>query len=302
MSGKNKKSNGKDTNSSLRKLKDEWKIFMGGFFRPPVIIPLILTGVSLYVANIKGIDRVFSLVLQIVAAFSLAIAGGFCAEAIKNLMGNNLLVKKGYSAVRNLSLARLKTKNISDRAKKDASSEEINNLLSLLGKDIANATEEWNDILPGVNQIEKVYALLSDKESELELVNREKDRLKNGVMRKRQLDTREKEKSEKSLRKKEEEILVLTREINKLRSTVNSSSLIGSGLPGEPLTIKAGSVWGGKPLTLADLSSPSGVSVPLGMQCSRCGNLYTSSVGRIDEGLCNDCSPRSIQGTPTLET
>ncbi|MCJ7496525.1 MAG: hypothetical protein MUO78_00075 [candidate division Zixibacteria bacterium] len=220
-----------ETSSALWKLLKEWRIFLWGFFRPLVIIPLAVTVVSLIIANKKNVDKTLSLVFQIVAALLVAIAGKFFYDVVKNVFESNILVKKGLSAVRNLALARTKTKNISDRVKTNATSEEIKNLLSLLEKDIANATQEWNDILPGVGSIEVVYTLLAEKEGELELAKKEKENLVTQMKDEKELSESEKEKLKKLLEDKENQIEGVLNEIGKLRLKTESSLIPTNDLP-----------------------------------------------------------------------
>jgi flagellar biosynthesis protein FliQ len=220
-----------ETSSALWKFWNEWRIFLWGFFRPLVIIPLVVTVVSLIIANKKDVDKTLSLVLQIVAALLAAIAGKFFYDVIRNVFESNILVKKGLSAVRNLALARTKTKNISDRAKANASAEEIRNLLSLLEKDIANATQEWNDIIPGVDSIEVVYTLLAEKEGELELAKKEKENLVTQMKDEKELSESEKENLRKLLEEKENQIKGVLNEIGKLRLKTESSLIPTNDLP-----------------------------------------------------------------------
>lgn len=265
----------KDTeiSTSLHKLCDEWKVFVWGLFRPLVIIPLIVTVISLYFANMYDMDRRFSLILQIIAALIVAIAGGFFYDVVRNIFKSDILVKKGLSAVRNLSLARLKTKNISDRAKTSASSEEIRNLLSLLEKDIANATQEWNDILPGVSKIEEVYVLLADKESELDITKKEKEQLDKKLTEEKQLNEKEKEDLKIKLDEKERKISELSHQVNKIRNTIR---------------LKADSL-----LQMLDLeeigSSPiAEVVFSNSKTCTKCGRGYVSS--DPNSQFCGYCS------------
>jgi flagellar biosynthesis protein FliQ len=120
------------------KVWKQWKIGIGIFAAPYIIIPLIACVLSLYFATYQITDQSFSVVLNIIAALLLAVASGGIWDTVKNIMGNTLLIKKGNSAVRNLSLARLKVKKISERTKTKASPEEIMNLLGFLEKDVAN--------------------------------------------------------------------------------------------------------------------------------------------------------------------
>ena len=258
--------------STLLKLWDEWKIFALGIFRPLVIIPLGLTILALWFANIPNLDKGVSLILQIVATLLAAIASGFFYDVIRSSTEKTILIKKGLSAVRNLSLARLKTKNISDRTNGNVSMEEIRNLLSWLEKDIANATQEWNDILPGVGKIEEVYSLLAEKESDLDLNEKEKGRLNKQLIEEKQLSEKDKEVLKKKLDEKEKRILELSHEINKLRSTASSSPFITS------VTIRD---------LLGETSGVTSFSQGLEKHCLKCGKRYISSL--LDEGLCDDC-------------
>lgn len=267
--------------STLLKLWDEWKIFALGIFRPLVIIPLGLTILALWFANIPNLDKGVSLILQIVATLLAAIASGFFYDVIRSSTEKTILIKKGLSAVRNLSLARLKTKNISDRTNGNVSMEEIRNLLSWLEKDIANATQEWNDILPGVGRIEEVYALLADKESELELTKEEKELLNTQLIEEKQLGEKEKENLKKHLNEKEKRISELSHEINKLRSTASSSPLIRGGLLGGLTMELQGSSIVSETVLLGLGKIPEKL-------CSKCGKTYRSS-SLLDVGLCENC-------------
>lgn len=259
-----------ETSSALRKLWNEWKIFLWGFFRPLVIMPLAITVVFLIIANKEDVDRTLSLVLQIIAALLTAIAGKFFYDVIRNVFESNILIKKGLSAVRNLALARSKTKNISDRVKTNATSEEIKNLLALLEKDIANATQEWNDILPGVSKIEEVYTLLAEKELESELVKREKEQLNKQLLEEKQLSQQEQENLKKNLVDKNKKISELTNEINKLRVATGSLSVSGSAFP-----VK-NPYW------------EQLYSLLFSKKCAKCGKLFRPKLE--GQQICDECS------------
>ncbi len=201
--------------SYLINLKNEWRILAKILSRPIISIPLAVCIASIYFANTIYIQP-FSLVLNIAAAILAGFASAGIWNAIKNMAGNTILVKKGSSAVRNLSLARRKIKNISERTNMKASTEETTNLLSLLEKDIANSIQEWNDIFPGVIKIEANYSLLAEKEHELNIIEREKEELNKQLSKEKELKAEDKEKLDKLVKK----ILQLSQEINKLKSKV----------------------------------------------------------------------------------
>lgn len=93
-------------------VKNKWKVGLGIFVQPLIVIPLIACGFSLYFATYQVAEKPLSLALNIIAAVLAGVASGGIWDSVKNMIGNNLLIKKGNSAVRNLSLTRLKVKNI----------------------------------------------------------------------------------------------------------------------------------------------------------------------------------------------
>lgn len=252
-------------------VKKQWKIGLGVFLAPFIIIPLIACGLSLYFATYQITEQPFSLVLNIIAALLAAIASGGIWDTVKNMMGNTLLIKKGDSAVRNLSLGRLKVKNISERTKMKASPEEIMNLLGLLEKDVANSLQEWNDILPGVANIEVVYGLLAEKENDLSIAIQEKEELNNRLAQEEQFQAGEKEKLQKDFDKMRKRVLELTQEIGRLETQAVTTS------------------------GYSTLAIPFGVSAlgPLTKivrACSKCGKPYEIMNALSDKGLCSDCN------------
>ncbi len=290
-------------NSLWNSLGNEWKLYISIFLKPLIIISVSLFLLSFYYANVTDItDKRLSLILNAFAALAIAFAGGFLYDAYKSLTGDTILIKKGLSAVRNLSLARYKTKNIVGRTKKGATSEEIENLLALLEKDIANATQEWNDILPGVDKIEEIYTVLAEKENELEIAQKEKEQLKDQQEREKELGESEKEKLRKDIVKKDEEVLRLSQEISKLQLAA-STPVSGVSRPilladfvktYSPCT----SVSGESRLAKA-LRDYEGIETPKATlsnikTCSRCGKSYfehdTSKLWV--EGICQDCDSK----------
>ena len=209
------------------KLANEWLSFIGILCRPLILLPIIVSCISLYIANLSDIDKSLALILNIVAAILSALAGGAFYDSIKSITGDTILIKKGISAVRNLALVRMKAKNIYDRVKSNPPLDEISNLLLLIEKDVANSTQEWNDILPGVNRIEEAYNLLSEKETELNSTLMAKEQLENQRREETNLSDAEKAKLKRELDKKEEKIAELSLEVNQLKSKPILSGMSG---------------------------------------------------------------------------
>lgn len=268
----------KEIKSTNFPIWDEWKSFGSLLLRPLTSITVAISALALYFANATEIDKTASFILQIASSILLAIAGGSFYDTFKNLTGNNLLEKKGNSAVRNLSLSRLKIKNISHRVKEGGSPEEIRNSLSLLEKDIANATQEWNDILPGVDTIEEIYTVLSEKENELEVAEKEKISLNEKIKRGNELGAKDKEILAGKLKEKEKETIRLSQEIDKLRLTTTYPA---SGLG---LRSYIPSLGGG----LGELPRTGLLQLSLNKICARCGKEYVSN-SFLDSNQCDSC-------------
>jgi len=257
------------------KVKNQWKIGLGIFAAPLIIIPLIACGLSLYFATYQFTKPPFSLVLNIIAALLASVASGGIWDSVKNMMGSTLLIKKGDSAVRNLSLARLKVKNISERTKTKASPEEIINLLGLLEKDVANSLQEWNDILPGVANIEVVYGLLDEKENELNTAIQEKEELNNRLAQEKEFRAGEKEKLQNDFDKMKKRVSELTQEVGRLQTQAVTTSGYSGYISTGPIVLSG----------LGHLSR----NLAVGM-CSKCGKTYEIINALSDKGLCSECN------------
>lgn len=276
---------GQDENS----LKNDWRLTRDLMLKPIVILPVILTFVALYSANTVS-DTSYALLLNIAATLASAFAGGFLYDAYKTFTGNTLIIKKGQSAIRNLSLARYKIRNISNRATNDAPSVELSNLLSLLEKDIANATQEWNDIIPGVQQIEEMYKLIEEKENERQKENNEKQEIAKQLELSK-VDAAGKESLKSEISKKNKKIDELSSQIQILQA--NASSPLVSNVsvgPVAELGLRGYSGYSVHSARMAALEqgffSP---AFPNGKICDKCGKTYTPG-NWYAANVCPDCS------------
>ena len=179
--------------NKIQTLPNEWIGLFTVLFRPAVALPLAIALLALYVAATGDVSKEIKLILNIVASLASGIAAGFMVQWWKDISGSTIVVKKGRSAIRNLTLIREKAKNIAERTRLKANSEEIGNLLGLLEKDLGNSIKDWNDILPAVLEVEALYASLDQKESENETVRTELGALKAELEREKTWKTNEKE-------------------------------------------------------------------------------------------------------------
>lgn len=186
----------------------------------------------------------------------------------------------GNSAKPNKVLHRTKIKKISRRVDNDGSKEEVVNLYSMLEIDIANATQEWNDILPRVDKIEEVYVLLDEKEDELKNTIEEKERLDSQLTNQKQLDDSERNNLTKKVAEYEKKISDLNNEISILSIKTSSPNI---GLVDLPKF--QGAVLG--PI------------IEMDNHCKQCGKIYKRSRSNVvslllgDRGLCNDCEQKN---------
>ena len=271
------------------KLFKEWVTLFSIMLKPLVFLPIGLGVISLYLANFEVEDSALSLILNIMATILTAIAGGAFFDELKNMMGNTILIKKGSSAVRNLSTTRIKVKNIYERSKKSALKDEIDNLLLLIEKDIANSIQEWNDILPGVEQKEIAYLLLEEKEKELEDERKDKEFIITRLRDEQTLKSDEKVKLFEELKTSNEKIKLLSSEVDRLKilsnlPTTASGTSGTSGYPG--FTLGIGGTSYRSPGTNFETIIPGSGAQQL---CNKCGTWYP--VGTLFEnGLCVTCN------------
>ena len=251
-----------------------------------IFLPALFAVAAFSWANFIDVDKKVSVILDILSALSSSIAGAFLYDTYKNITGDTLLIKKGASAIRHLSLTRVKTNNISNRAKIGALPDEIINLLGLLEKDIANATQEWNDILPGVNKIEEIYALLAEKENELEFEKNERERLDKQLSQEKQLNDSEKTELKKAVQEKDKKVDELYKEVALLKATT-ARPILTTMSSSSAQALQVGLL---NSSAFVDFSTPQhlGLLSPMLGICKKCKRSYKrKSVS--DSGLCKDC-------------
>jgi len=264
--------------------KEEWKMFGEIMASPYLIIVLLLTltGLSSPLFINKSYQGIIY-TLQVLASIFAGVAGGIFSDKYKNYSGNTLLSKKGSSAVRNLALIRHKARNIVRRIKSHSDPAETINLVELLEKDIANATREWNDIIPGITDLLDVnYDAIEEKEAEFDTILAEKESLRD------QLEKQGKDKDnalQQLLKENEKKLGDINKEIAKLQVSAESSTRAG----------------------IIDLSKYSSRQILVGgtalqpidqltqTTCSKCGKVYIP-LTFLNSGLCESCSPKA---TPT---
>jgi hypothetical protein len=267
----------KDQWRKIQTLPNEWISLLILLFRPAVVLPLAIAVLALYLASTGDVSKEVKLILNIVASLASGVAAGFMVDWWKDISGNTIAVKKGQSAIRNLTLIREKAKNIAERTRSKGNLEEIGNLLTLLEKDLGNSIKDWNDILPAVLEIEAIYASLDQKESENETVRSELEALKTELEKEKTWKANEKEELKQLIASKEKEAADLRAEIYELkRRTSTVTSTLASSATIFPIPVST-APWAAGSITAAF--------------CKKCGNLYQMrALG--ENGLCDQCNAK----------
>jgi hypothetical protein len=213
-------------------LRSSWKQAFGIFFHPGVLIPIIVTGVFIILVNINNKNTTLVLLLTGLSSLSAGLAGGFAVERYREVSGNNLLVKKGRSAVRNLVLISAQLQRISTRitdkrkGHKIELSEVAHHLLTT--EDNINAgIEDWIDLVPELKETSEINKRILEASFKVRELTKEKDALSKKLESKSQ----DKKKQESEIREKGEEITKLRQEIDKLQSkrlTISGPTLSGN--------------------------------------------------------------------------
>ena len=138
------------------KFFEDWLITVKAIFRPKPIGLLIIGGAFLYVSiKYDSISYTLNIILNILSAISIALAGSLIKEYYDNASSRSLLIKKGRSAVRNLRNINSQINQIRQwieifSKKKDTkrSLEEIERHLNNLVISMNNGIEDWVDVIP----------------------------------------------------------------------------------------------------------------------------------------------------------
>ncbi len=289
-----------DQLDKIKTLSSAWISILTLLSGPTMIIPCGIAVVAFYAGNMSGVSKEVSLILNIIASVAAAVAGGFAVEWWNKTTGNTIVVKKGQSAVRNLLLIREKAKNAAARTRSESGSDEIENLLGLLEKDLGNSIKDWNDILPAVVETEALYAELDEKERENDSIRSQLERLKADLEKaekERTLTAGEKEDLKKLIAATEEEAAELREEIKELKSVTATSILKSTTSP----QLSAFSPYSGSRRPMENWDSVMGkidkladktLTVTTQKVCKKCGKLYNiRAIG--ENGLCPKCNRES---------
>ena len=214
----------------------EFSILLYILIKPLTIVTIIpATALIIFAQTQTGMVR---LILDIITAFLFSVAGGLITNYVIQYTGNTFLIKKSVSAIRNLQLIKFKIKNASERISElrkennNRDFEEVDNLIANINKDILNSISDWGDVNPNSEKVTDFYELVSEKEAEIKKVKFEKEALEKQKASLAQDKQSEKEKLERAISQKNDEIWNLHNKLSKLNQ--NNIGIVSGSILSNP--------------------------------------------------------------------
>lgn len=285
----------------MKKLTEKWEDFFRAF-NPWFVLMVLATILSVYFSIKFKDNQHFSNLLAALGSITGGIAGSIFQNEYNKNAGQEILEKKGLSAVRNLKSIQKQMVNLKDCIaiflKKSTSEnksqlEEVYRHISTMELSVDSGYEDWIDILPQLSKEKEAQAKIYEKyqEASRSLVA---DLLDQKMKLYQAASDAEKEASGKKIAQLEKHIKLLKNEDNSmiLSSSLNRASFtVGGGGGGTYRPIGVSTIANSGPHGLYNPGVT--VSAPcLGAnKCSRCGKGYHSTGLLSSEGsdLCPEC-------------
>lgn len=270
-----------------KSLKTKWGKFLGVVLGPGSVIFSLLTLVSLILAFAFKTNTLFATLLTVLGSIFAGIAGSFIKDDYNRLATDNVLEKKGLSAIRNLSsigqqviLIRgwiksfISEKNITKKEIK-RELEEIDRHINMMEGNINSGLQDWKDIVPELKETEevtRVYESVIKKYFE-ELLKNKKELLEVGENKEL------KERLEKRIKELEKNV----KELKNEQPHIFSGGSVGSSfaISADPFMSAGGNV--------RFIGSNNKI-------CSECGRTYykddLTAVSVFDRNICPDCKKK----------
>lgn len=260
----------------------KWANFFKAVFSPVPAFSLFGAIVFIAVSILYKDKLEFSVLTNLLGSIFIGIAGAFIKGGYDELRGESILIKKGQSAIRNLTSIGKQVDQIrswiASFIKKDTTTkrelEELNRHLSTTSVNIASGLADWFDIIPELRQTGEV---VKNYESVIkayieEILKRKKELIEAGQ------NKEQKEELEKKIKE-------LEKNVKELR--VEQSGVFNSGLVVSPSSSAS----------LGSMSSPVTFSNLLNKTCSVCGKQYQDDTEDLSSLLisyiCPDCKKRN---------
>lgn len=280
----------KNINNLFNDLKDPWKIFVNILFHPVILTTLGFSVFGTYIStlNYKDETKNVAILFSILASLSAGILGSVAFDRYKETTGNSVLIKKGKSAVRNLSLIadqlhRLRIRLSEFNTKKiQMPLGEIDHHLVTTEKSVVSGIEDWVDMVPELTTLTKISETVVERGNKMLGLMSEKKELEKELEKQDKAQKEKVDSLESRISQKNQEISHLSSEISKLRG-----QQISIGGPTISSGISLGSV-SSVPLNLSD-----GATIITKRQCSNCKKWYEPSQSLysllMTNNLCDSC-------------
>ena len=277
----------------MKNLKEKWINFFRIALGPGSIIFVILTTTSLSLSIYFRENREMSILLAALGSVFGGVAGSFIRDDYNKIFGENILEKKGLSAIRNLRSIQRQLDNIrlwiAGFAKEKIAKEqknilnEIDRHISTTQLNIQSGFSDWVDMVPELAQEAGRIAEITKKQQEI--FRTYVDEL---LEKKKELVTSKDEKRVDELKKR---ISTLEKQIKNIRS--DSARSIGVSTP-----LSGISITGNMPFTLGSSKIGIADSIPSidgGLKCINCGksleqqNISALGITNVYDSYCNEC-------------
>ncbi len=275
----------------MKNLKEKWSNFLGIALGPGSIIFVLLTIGSLTTSFYQKENTEVSVLLAVLGSVFGAVAGSFIKDDYNKISGENVLEKKGRSAIRNLQSIGKQLQNvrfwIAEFAKGKINKEqkttlsELDRHLSTAQMNIESGFADWVDIIPELAENAERTAEITKKQREVlqtyveELLEKKKELVVS--------------KDEKRVEELKKRISTLEQQIKEIRS--DSARSIGASVP-----LSGSLITGNMPFTLGSsvLGEPN-LTINSINKCTHCGkelepqNINELGFLNVYSSYCNDC-------------
>lgn len=252
-------------------LTEKWGKFLGIILGPGSVVFTILTVLSLVLAFGFKDNIALAALLSVIGSVFSGIAGSFIKDDYTHLVADNVLEKKGRSALRNLDAIREQIiqirgwigsfKNISKEGKKAL--EETDRHLSTIMLNISAGLADWVDVVPELQE-------------RAEVVKKQEEVLKAYV------EELLENKKELIVSKDRTRVTELKHKITDLEKQIKELQKKGAWNGGSIITA-SGIGYGG--------TFPYGSDLIAGALkiCGKCGHPFTSNENSLSLNLCSEC-------------
>lgn len=267
----------------MKNLKEKWTNFIEIAFSPGSIIFILGTIGSLFLSFYFRENQQMSILLAVLGSLFGGLAGSFIKDDYNKVSGENILEKKGLSAIRNLKSIERQLGNIrfwvEGFAKRKLTKEqksilsEIDRHISTTQLNIQSGFSDWIDMVPELAQEAGRIAEITKKQKEVLRIY-----IEELLKKKKELVISKDEKHVEELKKR---ISSLEKQIKNIQTDDTRS--IGMSIP-----FSSNPTVGNKPLTLG--SYDIGIS-SIGPKCINCGKLIErqNSDVNIYGSYCDEC-------------